>query len=81
MSGTNRLIRASFTILLLCFFFFSAPECHRQSNVAARGQNPGTAMAQTAARRNIARFFAKLNAGKPVTVAYFGGSITAGSVE
>jgi len=79
MSGTNPLIRASFTILLLCLFFFSAPECHRQSNVAARAQNPATAMAQMPARRNIARFFAKLNAGKPVTVAYFGGSITAGS--
>jgi len=30
-------------------------------------------------RRNIGAFFDKLRAGKPVTVAYFGGSITAGA--
>lgn len=32
-----------------------------------------------ATRRNIGAFFDKLRAGKPVTVAYFGGSITAGA--
>ena len=30
-------------------------------------------------RRNIGAFFDKLRAGKPVTVAYFGGQITAGA--
>ena len=30
-------------------------------------------------RRNLAAFFDKLRAGKPVTVAYFGGSVTAGT--
>jgi len=79
MRGTNLLIRANFTIVLLCLVVFSLPECHVQSSVAASCQSPSTAIVQTAARRNIARFFTKLRAGKPVTVAYFGGSITAGS--
>jgi sialidase-1 len=39
----------------------------------------GSPETQSAPRRNIASFFDKLRAGKAVTVAYLGGSITAGS--
>lgn len=42
-------------------------------------QKPPDTVRPMMARRNIGNFFAKLRAGKAVTVAWFGGSITAGA--
>src|SRR5262249_62067985 len=50
----------------------SAAISHRQGQ-----SNSGAAEPQT--RRNIGLFFDKLRAGAPVTIAYLGGSITAGA--
>lgn len=70
MTATPLLISALvFTPLLLGMASMAAPE------------QPAQPAAQTIVqeRGGLPHVFAKLNAGKPVTVAYFGGSITAGA--
>jgi len=71
-----------FSLLLLSFSFPAgqlqdAPGREKkQFTITTDTQQISSSTAKT--RRNIGRFFDKLRAGRPVTVAYIGGSITAG---
>jgi len=74
-----------FVFLVLTFSFGQALFKTRQeparanSNAAQQAETPALPGVEQQARRNIGAFFDKLRAGAPVTIAYLGGSITAGA--
>ncbi len=68
--------------LLLTIFFCQPPAWRLAFLFAPTGQaQTNTTTATQNSARNIGLFFDKLRAGKAVTVAYFGGSITAGASD
>src|SRR5215813_11568936 len=80
-----RIIKKSFffsTILFLTIFVWSGPPDRlkseaKQDQPSAEAQSSSSTLFEQH-RRNIGPFLNKLRAGKDVTVAYIGGSVTAG---
>ncbi len=82
VQATNRRIlnSALFVSLVLTLLFGQAlfSTCAKWQQPTITSSTPGVG-GQPIARRNAGVFFDKLRAGKPVTVAWLGGSITAGA--
>ena len=66
-------------IALLLFLLANLPIGHVSARLTSSTQDPAADTVRTTARRNIGSFFTKLRTKKEVTIAYFGGSATAGS--
>ena len=71
-------IRLTLIALLLCLLA-NLPIGHVSARLSSSSQDPAADSVRTSARRNIGSFFTKLRMKKEVTIAYFGGSATAGS--
>src|SRR5215510_9627872 len=71
------------TLLILLVLTFSFGQTLFKTRAKLRGQPAATSPVPVStgqqSRRNIGAFFDKLRAGAPVTIAYLGGSITAGA--
>lgn len=74
----NSLMRASASFLLVAILGVVSLEARSSANNIQQLQVQDQPTTRTAARRNIGRVLEKLRAGKQVTVAYLGGSTTAG---
>lgn len=74
-SATRRGIKSCMILALLLSALFSWPIDFGDQRTSAGEQQATSADS----RRNIGRFFAKLRAGKEVTIAYFGGTISSGA--
>jgi lysophospholipase L1-like esterase len=66
-------------IALLLFLLANLPSGHVSARFSSSSQDPAADSVRTPARRNIGSFFTKLRTKKEVTIAYFGGSATAGA--
>src|SRR5947208_2141918 len=77
------MLKYIFSLLLMSFAFSpglppqdALSREKQQFNIADPSQQITTSTPKP--RRNIGRFFDKLRAGRPVTVAYIGGAVTSG---
>jgi lysophospholipase L1-like esterase len=71
-------IRLTLIALLLCLLA-NLPIGHVSARFSSLRQDPAADTLRTSTRRNIGSFYTKLRTKKEVTIAYFGGSATAGA--
>ncbi|MGH9835990.1 MAG: hypothetical protein ACRD9Y_23460, partial [Blastocatellia bacterium] len=70
---------SALTLLFSQTLFETYAKLRRQTTISSSIHSSGLSSTGQAARRNIGAVFDKLRAGKSVTIAYLGGSITAGA--
>ncbi len=77
----RRAFDVTLIVLLVLTFSFDQTLIETRARMSRRSAaaSPGSISAGQQARRNIGVLFEKLRAGAPVTIAYLGGSITAGA--
>ncbi len=72
-------VLSAFTFLFSQTLFETCAKLRRQTTISSAISSSGPSSTSQAPRRNIGAVFDKLRAGKSVTIAYLGGSITAGA--